>query len=186
MDSNKKYILLYVSVITGIVSLVAWIILSSTSPILVGTTLNEQFLSTLRTHFILSRLGSGFLYLFIFSAGAAFAFFLRIAIDRPQLVIAGIAIFVIGIAVSCVLSSHVVAPMFNDPEVATVTVVKKDLDYRGSKVKRWHYFLYFSNGSELAVAEDKYKRTNVGDVHYVVMCGSDPIASYSASEYKLP
>jgi len=186
MESRDKDIFLTVSVIATVISLVAFLLFKALVPTLVGTTLDEQFLSSLRTLHIFSKLSTGFLYMFLFSAGAALAFFIRRLLDNAKMVIAGILLLLMALVTSFISFSHAVPAMFNKPVVKTVTVVNKDAEYRGGKVKRTHYFLYFSNYSDLSVSKDKYDATKIGDEYYLVMCGSNPISSYSSSEYRLP
>ena len=159
-----------------------------------GTSLMDYYIEDLRTYFIFDSFKGLCIFALMFMLTATLFAGLPLLVGVYQegealtktragflmaLVIALIFLFM-GI-------NRAFPAIVHRPVITTVTVTDKDERYGGSRHNRhWIYELYFSNGKKSSVPEPRYSAAQPGDVYYMVMCGSQPIGTYSAAEYTIP
>ena len=187
MESNTNNVLFKITGISTAVSLICWLVFNFLKQNFLDTkVLNDDFLSALRMNKICERLSGGFLFLFIFLLGAVIAMFISDYFDLSRLSVVGVILISFGLIIFIMVLYYTFPLIFNKPEVQTVTVTDKYAEYRGSKVKSWHYGVKLSNGTKHALDYDDYVSAKEGDQYYAVMCGELNIEIYKTSEYTLP
>ena len=158
-----------------------------------GTSLTDYFIEDLRLYYIFSSIRTGSIFSLLFMLTATVIVFLPLGFENfrstpAYKVFAGVVMsLIIAIASIAAPLGRVVPVIFNRPVIANATVVDKDQHYGGSRHHRhWIYTLYFSNGVQRTVSEPLYNQSPVDCRFYLVMCGSEAIGVYPASEYTIP
>ena len=75
--------------------------------------------------------------------------------------------------------------VFNKPVIKEVEMIDKNFHVHSRGHRRSHY-LYFPDNKVVHVTEEEYRKYEVGDTFYVVVCGDKYIKVFNTKEYKLP
>lgn len=184
MNSKTKNVLFTILLVVDIILLLAFGISKTLTTETNLTIINERFLETARTNYILKTISKNSLVTFVCVTIFIVGILKRdteaeMEESKWKVISIFIIVGVIGLLFLINMINELIPAVLNESVVEAGVIEEKD--YRYSKGLESYYLII--NDNKIQVSEKEYNRAHQGDIYYVICCGDKVIKVCDPEKY---